>query len=424
MTHGAGTSPAAMAAELPPLVLDVSRLVSRIGTGPLTGIDRVEAAWLDHLQGRPHLLICRITRAQALLPADAGAAILRWIGGATDELPARPGWRERLAGRRDITARAHSALRKRAIHVAPASGRGLMAHIRRALPGAAACLNLGHANLHPALLAELGGLTRAVMIHDTIPLDHPEFTRAGQSDRFRERLVTALSLADVILTVSQATAMAVDLWRRRLAVTRRAPIIATPIGTTLTPADTGAVPADLDFDGPFFVTLGTVEPRKNHALLLDCWEMLAASRPAVMPRLLILGRRGWDNHAVLARLDALTAHSPVIWRENLPDAAVAALMSRARALLMPSYAEGFGLPLTEAAGRGIPVLCAPLPVARELLGEYPHYLSPDDPAAWAQAISALPDEGPDPRNGLAIIRWDVHFDTVAAVISACRLGIG
>ena len=50
----------------PAFLLDVSRLVSRIGTGPLTGIDRVEAAWLAHMADRPHLLLCRVTRGQVI----------------------------------------------------------------------------------------------------------------------------------------------------------------------------------------------------------------------------------------------------------------------------------------------------------------------------------------------------------------------
>ncbi|MFD2439004.1 hypothetical protein ACFSS8_00675 [Paracoccus kondratievae] len=56
----------------PALLLDVSRLISRLGGGPATGIDRVEAEWLAHLQGRPHLLLCRVPRGQLLLPPLPG----------------------------------------------------------------------------------------------------------------------------------------------------------------------------------------------------------------------------------------------------------------------------------------------------------------------------------------------------------------
>ena len=196
----------------PAFLLDVSRLVSRIGTGPLTGIDRVEAAWLAHMADRPHLLLCRVTRGQALLPPAAGPLILRWIAGDLSGLPARPGWRERLAGQSGAPARAKTALREMALTLSDRAGRGLAAEVQRRLPGAA-YLNVGHANLDSALLVALQPLMRVVLIHDTIPLDHPEFTRQGQAQKFRTRFMAALNFADLIATVSQATAEDALRWR-------------------------------------------------------------------------------------------------------------------------------------------------------------------------------------------------------------------
>lgn len=400
----------------PAFLLDVSRLVSRIGTGPLTGIDRVEAAWLAHMADRPHLLLCRVTRGQALLPPAAGPLILRWIAGDLSGLPARPGWRERLAGQSGAPARAKTALREMALTLSDRAGRGLAAEVQRRLPGAA-YLNVGHANLDSALLVALQPLMRVVLIHDTIPLDHPEFTRQGQAQKFRTRFMAALNFADLIATVSQATAEDALRWRGRLAITRRAPIIAAPIGTTLVPPDAAAIPADLPLDRPFFVALGTIEPRKNHALLLDAWEDLARRLPAAqMPRLLILGRRGWENHAVFARLDKLPKGGPVIERAGLSDAAVAALIERSHGLLMPSRAEGFGLPLTEAAGRGIPVLAAPLPAARALLGDHARFLSPDAPADWATAVAELAARPAISLKPLEIPTWCGHFRLIEQAI--------
>ena len=401
----------------PAILLDVSRLVSRIGTGPLTGIDRVEAAWLSHLAGRDHLLLCRVSRGQLLLPPEAGPAILRWIEGDMAGLPARPGWRERLARRSGPVACAMTALRRMAIASAGRSGRGLAEAARRHLPEGAAYLNVGHANLDRRLLASLKGFRRVVMIHDTIPLDHPEYTREGQSERFRTRFMTAMSLADQVVAISDATAAQIELWRGRLGVTHRAPIVTAHIGTVLTPADPGAIPTDFDLSRPFFLSLGTIEPRKNHALLLDAWEALARRLPeAGMPRLFILGRRGWNNEQVFARLDRLPEDSPVIERAGLPDAAVAALMERAHGLLMPSHAEGYGLPLTEAAGRGVPVLCTPLPAAREILGDYATYLQPEAVEDWATHIAALAQSRPIRMTGPKIATWDSHCKRIIRLL--------
>ena len=400
----------------PPLVLDISRLVSRIGTGPLTGIDRVEAAWLRHIAERPHLLLCRVARGQALLPPEAGHAVLRWLEGDNSGMVAQSGWRERMAGHRGPRGRAATALRRMALCVTGSGGRGLLHRIEQQLPGAA-YLNLGHSNLRPALLRNLKGLRRAVMIHDTIPLSHPEFTREDQSAAFRDKFMAAITLADLVIAISDATRSEIELWHRRLAITRSPEIITAHIGTALALPDAAQIPAQLDLSRPFFVTIGTIEPRKNHALLLDAWEILDARLPGPdMPQLVVIGRRGWRNEAVFARLDTLPPDSPVLECPGLSDASVAALLARCHALLMPSHAEGFGLPLTEAAGRGVAVLTSPLPVARELLGDHAQLLPPDRPEAWAEAVEALAASPPQRHAPHPVPSWQAHFSTVEGAL--------
>ncbi|MBT0778012.1 glycosyltransferase family 1 protein [Paracoccus sp. pheM1] len=389
----------------PAVLLDVSRLISRLGGGPATGIDRVEAEWLAHLQDHPHLLLCRVRRGQLLLPPQAGAAILRWLGGALDDLPP-PDLLDRLRGRRTLAARAEAALRGMALARAGRDGRGL-GRAAQAHLGQGVYVNVGHANLQPGLLANLRPLPRAVLIHDTIPLDHPEFTRAGQAGKFRDRFAAALGQAELILTVSQATRADVLRWRERLGLPGHAPVVAAPIGTRLAAPDPAGLPAGLDLSRPFFVTLGTIEPRKNHGLLLDAWQLL--ERGPKPPQLFVIGRRGWENRAVFARLDRLPPRGPVQELSDLDDGAVAALLNRSHGLLMPSRAEGFGLPLTEAAGRGIPVLATPLPAAREMLGDYATWLSPDAPADWAAEIARLAAAPPLRRPALPVPAWDGHF---------------
>ncbi|MDF3606922.1 glycosyltransferase family 1 protein [Paracoccus sp. DMF-8] len=406
-----------MTAE-PGILLDVSRLVSRLGRGPLTGIDRVEAEWLDHLQGRDHLLLCRVSGGQLLLPPAAGALLLGWSAGDLSDLPA-PGLLDRLRGRNGAPHRAQAALRRMAVAATTRRAHGLGDRAAARLGAGAVYLNLGHANWDRRVFAALSPLHRAVLIHDTIPLDHPEFTRKGQSQVFRDRFMVAVGMADLVLTVSQASADAVALWRGRLAIARRAPIVATPIGTRLAPA--GNPPQGLDLTRPFFVTLGTIEPRKNHALLLDVWDRLARDLPpADLPRLFIIGRRGWENHDTFARLDALPQDGPVREFNDLDDATVAALLERSYGLLMPSRAEGFGLPLTEAAGRGIPVLATPLAAAREMLGDYAIWLDPDDPAAWAETILRMAKESRQRLPQYGNVTWQQHFESVHRVIDEAR----
>lgn len=401
----------------PAILLDVSRLISRLGQGPATGIDRVEAEWLAHLSQAqiPHLLLVRGPRAQLLLPPQAGAAILRWSAGDLAALPA-PGLLDRLRGRRGVTARAQAGLRRMAMLTTDASGKGIARQVQSRL-GRASYLNVGHSNLLRPLWSRLAPLPRAVLIHDTIPLDHPEHTRAGQSDRFRDRFAAAVGQADLIVTISQATRADVLRWRQRLRLPQTAPVVTAPIGTRQAGADAAGLPADLDLTRPFFLAIGTIEPRKNHALLLDAWAELARRlAPDRMPQLFIIGRRGWENHQTFARLDALPPNGPIRELSGLDDAAVAELLTRSHGLLMPSRAEGFGLPLTEAAGRGVPVICTPLPAAREMLGDYARYLSPDDHRAWAAAVALLAAALPLRLTPHPVPQWDTHFDIVRTAL--------
>lgn len=407
------------AAPAPSLVLDVTRLISRIGRGHPTGVDRVEAAWLGRVALDPeNRLICRVRSGLLLLPAAAGARLLRWLGfdaaGQGEGAPAQPplpgrGLRAlaRLIGVDAGRLAVEAALWRAVLAVAGrwrwGGGQGLARALRRAgVPGNAVYLNLGHSNLDARFLAALP-LRRVVLVHDTIPLDHPEWTRPGQDAAFRARLVAALDHADLLLTVSVATAARLAVWRARLAPGSVAPIMPAPIGTSLARPD----PATVLPEAPYFLTLGTIEPRKNHALLLDAWALL----PAPRPRLVIAGRRGWLNADVFARLDAQPVGGPIIEAADLSDGAIAALMCGARALLFPSRAEGFGLPLTEAAARGIETIAGDLPSSREVVGDWPRYLPPD-PVAWAEAVTEALHHPARPRPPLSVPGWEGHFETV------------
>jgi glycosyltransferase involved in cell wall biosynthesis len=391
--------------------LDLSRLVSRVGRGPWTGVDRVEAAWLDRLTHGDLTAfgMVRMRLGYALLDGAGLAALSNRLTGA---LP----W-----GRPDLTARltpgltqpllsAEADLRRLALATCP---RPLLARmLRRYLPGGAVYLNTGHSNLTDRVLGTMAarGHRIAVLVHDLIPLTHPQFQRPGTPEAFAARMARVAARADLAIYNSAATRAEAEAafapWGRvpdgvvaHLGVEPPAPDPATPLPEGMPPPR------------PYFVCLGTIEPRKNHALLLDVWEGLGPQAPA----LLILGARGWANEAVFRRLDAIAASGlPVREQAGLSDAAVARLLSGAAGLLFPSRAEGFGLPALEAAAMGVPVVCTDLPAFRELLGDWPVYAGPDDAYAWAKAIADLAGrtEAERRQTGIAAPRWEDHFNLV------------
>lgn len=419
---GTGTKPAAIGPEgTAPVArcLDLTRLLRRMGRGPLTGVDRVELAYLRRLLALsdPVFGLVRTSLGFVLLDRVGMESFAAWTCGAVPDAGRDP-LRAFRRGQSTAVRRAEAALSVLAL------GRthrlGLSRLLLRHLPPGTAYLNVGHSNLTGSVLMawhRLPGGRVAVMIHDTIPLDLPETQRPGAVAAFRARLAAVALHADLAIYVSHATQRDAE---RHLATFGRVPKgIVAHNGVDLPTPDPTQVPPGLCPETPYFVSLGTIEPRKNHALLLDLWDRLAAER-ATAPHLLILGHRGWNNDAVFRRLDALPEGGLVREAAGLTDAAVAAILQRAAGLLMPSRAEGFGLPVAEAAGLGVPVVVADLPVYREVLGGFPVYLEPDDLYPWYATIKTLSEATPE-RTGSAgetrvrLPSWDDHFNTVLSM---------
>ena len=275
-------------------------------------------------------------------------------------------------------------------------------------------LSVSHSHLHRARgiarLKQNAGARFACLIHDLIPLDHPQYTSAAQTRRHRRRIATVDALADTVIVNSIATKTA--LISR---IGRSVPITVAPLGV-----DAMASPP-AEGEPPYFVCLGTIEPRKNHALLFDIWDRLIDDQGEQTPRLLLIGRRGWGSKDVAARLMGLRPF--VEEATGLPDAEVAALLRGARAVLLPSFAEGFGLPVIEALASGTPVLCSDLPALHESGGGVPEYLDPQDAEAWRAAILAYATDSPRRAAQLARLAqwraptWDEHFAIVDRLLA-------
>jgi glycosyltransferase involved in cell wall biosynthesis len=219
------------------------------------------------------------------------------------------------------------------------------------------------------------------LVHDLIPITHPELCRAGEADKHRERMRTVLSTAAGVIGNSQATVRELGGFARSERLPEP-PIIAAWLGTD--PVSTFAADPS---DRPTFVTIGTIEARKNHLLLLEVWSRLIDRFGEAAPRLIVVGQRGWEAQNVfdlLDRSEKLRGH--VIEVSGCSDEQLRRHLASARALLFPSRAEGFGLPLIEALGLGVPVIASDLPVFRELAGDIPAYLDPLDGAGWEAAI--------------------------------------
>jgi glycosyltransferase involved in cell wall biosynthesis len=146
---------------------------------------------------------------------------------------------------------------------------------------------------------------------------------------------------------------------------------------------------------PYFVICGAIEPRKNHVLLLRVWQRLIQRFGASAPRLVVVGSPAHQGDQIVRQfLDASDLREHVIIVSGLASPSLRELMANARAVLMPSLAEGFGLPVIEALTVGTPVLASDLKAHCEVGQNFVTYLDPADEVAWFDAIMAVVDNTP------------------------------
>ena len=138
--------------------------------------------------------------------------------------------------------------------------------------------------------------------------------------------------------------------------------------------------------------VGTLEPRKNLPLLLDAWQELRR-RGVDAPALALCGGFGWKFEELQERIEQGCAEGWLLHFGYLEDHEVAALYAGADVVTLPSLYEGFGLPAVEAMSFGVPLLCADLPVLREVAGPAALYAAAR-PETWADQLSRL-FEDPD-----------------------------
>jgi glycosyltransferase involved in cell wall biosynthesis len=230
-------------------------------------------------------------------------------------------------------------------------------------------------SLHPLLMPSRLA-ARLVTIHDLDFLDHPERTTREVRRDYPVLAAAHAARADQVVVVSRHTAEAVQT---RLGI-RPSHISLCPPGAPDWPRRERE-PAD-----GCLLFLGTVTARKNPGLLLDAYERLLARQPSVPP-LALVGRIDPDAASVVER----ARRPPLAGRVELPGYVNADTrldwFRRAVVFVLPSYAEGFGMPALEAMTVGVPVIAADCGALPEVVGSAGRLVNPDNPDALATAIA-------------------------------------
>jgi glycosyltransferase involved in cell wall biosynthesis len=272
-------------------------------------------------------------------------------------------------------------------------------------------LNVGHKSL-----VDISALRRSttapllvvVMVHDAMPVTHPSYFPADTRRQFEEWLTIVAHEASLVLATSQsARGEVVDACSQ----TGHAPDVAViALGVQV------ALAQETHSDGrPYFVCVGAIEKRKNIDLLSRIWDELSTLPDPPILHLIGNVDEAYRGHRFSPRIEV---HS------DLGDRELAAYLAGARALLFPSHAEGFGLPLLEAMSAGVPVIASKLPVFEELGGGVPLLIDVDDVEGWTEAVeSFLVDDGPRATQlaklqGWRAPSWNAHFEALGVALNS------
>jgi len=301
-------------------------------------------------------------------PAVLGrGGIARATGELAAALARRPDVDVRLFGHSLSPARRRVRVPRGArLHRLPIPGRSLPALARVGLGadrlGGGASLVHWTDYIHPPA----GRAPVVLTIHDLAFASDSSFHGADQTRILLDRTRAAAQRASAVVTPSAATAA--DVARHLPFVTPHV----IPFGSDHGGPGDEAPPRA----APYFLMLGTIEPRKNHVRMLEAWRALGARRPA----LVVVGAPGWECDEAIRALRAAAADG-VEWRPRADDREVRTLLRHAHALLYPSLLEGFGFPPLEAMALGVPTLCGDTPALRELAGDAALFVDPTDTEA-------------------------------------------
>jgi glycosyltransferase involved in cell wall biosynthesis len=220
-----------------------------------------------------------------------------------------------------------------------------------------------------------------VTIHDLYFITHPESTTAEISRDYTRLVRKHCASADGIVAVSEATAreaiehLGIDKSRIRVCWEDAARVFNNA------PTKEELAQIDQLIPNPFFLFVGTIEPRKNLSSLLKAFDSLTERHDDLM--LVIAGGKGWGTGTFDSVLQKLR-HRKSVWISGYRDRRfLRALYHKAVALVMPSHCEGFGLPLVEAMACGCPLIVANNSAMPEVAGDAAVYWNSKDPEELA-----------------------------------------
>ncbi|GAB6078981.1 glycosyltransferase family 4 protein [Hydrogenobaculum acidophilum] len=255
------------------------------------------------------------------------------------------------------------------------------------------------------------------LIYDIVPITNPETQPEHIVKAFNTVVVDIMANSKLIITTTNSEKNIIETFLKSKNIEK--PIYVVPLGVDIKLAKNPVKPsAGIYFDN-FYLMVGTIEPRKNHMLVLKAfhkmWEEGESST------LVIVGRIGWKYEEVLNFINTSPfKNKKLFFLEEVKDEELEYLYQHTKALIMASYREGFGLPVIEAMVRGVPVIASDIPVFREIASDYPTYFDPYNQDSLISAIKSSKNLERKPAN----IKLNTWEDTTRAIANIIKKHFG
>ena len=243
----------------------------------------------------------------------------------------------------------------------------------------------------PDFIPPIFGADRHIItVHDLNFIHYPEFLTPGSRRYYNKQINWAVKKADHVIADSYHTRddlisiLAVD----PLKITT-IHLAADPLFSTIpAPEEIEATLKRYELPNDFLLFVGTLSPRKNLNTLVKSYAQLSSEAAVELP-LVLVGSKGWLYGEIFQQIENLGISNRVVFIDAVSDLELVHLYRSASMLAMPSYYEGFGLPVLEAMNCGCPVLASDRSSLPEIAGDAAIFVDPDDVDGWSQAILSV-----------------------------------
>lgn len=228
-------------------------------------------------------------------------------------------------------------------------------------------------------------------IYDLSPILFPQFVTTINRWRNRIGIRQILNKVNAIITISETSKREI-LEKYRF---RAENIHVTPLAHDSEQFHPIALDSNenIDFykryqiDTPYLLFVGTIEPRKNITTLVTAYNLLRAR--GSMVKLFIVGKLGWKYHEIQKSIALSPYAKDIHWIASVEDGDLPLFYANARALVFPSWHEGFGLPLVEAMACQCPIVCSDIAIMHEVAGSAAIYFDPHRPEQCTDAMGVV-----------------------------------